>query len=293
MNSKIEIKAIPVLMIQDNNMLELNLFNSNNHHECRPEKINYNEYVNRFNFENWYKGLVDAELIEISPQIRKDLERISIIRVLTGRRLKETDLEDISPSFLENITCILAKFDNEVFVKTSEKSAKNDHPLKPLHTLKDVIEEITGSMEILKYSIAHEYVQCKFLVLKKWESKITESNEFRVIVQDNRILGISQQRWYKNVGLTHQMCLDAAYSIINWYNHVKIPYDSTVLDVWVDFSERPHQTHLIECNPGFCWGSSGSALFHWIDSKEILQSNIIQVRYVSDMCPKTECILRV
>ncbi len=253
------------------------LFNSYNHKEFLPDDMDHDQYIMKFSFENWYTTLIEAELISISDETRKRLESISTIRVITGREINKNDIEELSPKFLFDIKQGLSKFNNGVFVKTSEKSAKNDHDMKPLYTVNKVLSEITGSKEILKYSMGKKGY-CKYLVLKNWEPNIKESNEFRVIIENNRILGISQQKWYLRVGLTDALCLKIAKRIINWYNQIELPFNSAVLDVWV--SGTNFKVHLIECNPGYCWGGSGSSLFHWINDREILDSDIIEIRYV-------------
>lgn len=57
----------------------------------------------------------------------------------------------------------------------------------------------------------------------------------------------------------------AAASVISlaWETKWKniLPYSDVILDIWVDNldkSPQPHDVHLIECNSGGIWGSSGS-----------------------------------
>jgi len=285
-------------------------YNSNNHHDFFLKDIDnpdwweclsvfvktelekyrgmddFHRYLELFAFENWNKGLVDAELVEVREPVRKDLEAIATVRLLTSLSTQEyishpifKDFISFNIDFIREIQKILNKF-GKVFIKTSEKSAKNDSGIYPVSNVEDVINQITSSNDVFRQSITHQN-RCKYLVFQRWNDEINEQNEFRVIIEKGRILGISQQKWWKAVGLTEELCLVAAKAILHWWKTRKrtIHFNSVVLDMWVDFKEE--RAHLIECNPGFKWGSSGSALFHWILDDVLLQSEKIWFRYVA------------
>ena len=245
----------------------------------------YKEWVGKFSFEKWYSGLLEAKLVEISEYDKEILMGLAKKVILANRVLTEDDLEDFSPSFLQLIGEALSTYDNRVFVKTSEKSGKNDDMMRPSTTVLEVIKSVTNSKDIFLYSMTRED-QCRYLIIQPWSDLISSMNEFRVIIEDRRILAISQQQLYKYVGLNEELCRRAAESIQSWYevNKEVIPYEAVVLDMYVDFNSgsQSHNAHLIECNPGYAWGSSGSSLFHWVRDRDLFDTESVIVRYIMD-----------
>ncbi len=61
---------------------------------------------------------------------------------------------------------------------------------------------------------------------------------------------------------------------------MKNKFNDLVLDIYIDING---EAHLIECNPGSMWGSSGSSLFNWIVDFETLHNkNQITLRLYTD-----------
>ncbi len=272
---KLVIHPIDIMIVLTNK----DHYNTSN---IRPPDITpeiYNNWVNKFSFEKWYSGLLEAQLIKLTSYDKEILIELSKKVILRGRKLKMDDLMKFNMSFIREIRSALALYNHSVFVKTSEKSGKNDSDVEPSSTVLDIIKGLTNSKDIYLYSLTRQD-SCNYIIIQPWNDRITKQNEFRVIIENKRILGISQQRIYQNVDLTTELCIRAGNSIQKWYNNIKdsIPFDSVVLDLFVDF-EDSNTVNLIECNPGYCWGSSGSALFNWIYDKVFLDSPDIYFRY--------------
>ena len=268
--AKIIVEGILYGKINEN---DYNVSNLNNN------DIDYNTYskhINSYSFENWYKNLIDAKLVHINDYNKDILKSIANNRVITGRSLDKDIIDDFSKEFIDDIQSYLTKYNNSVFIKTSEKSSKNDTTMKPLQNIVEIIDQLTSSKDILVQSLSYPN-RCKNLIIQPWNNDIQPENEYRVIVENKKILAISQQKWYTYVGLNTEMVTQDANKIYNWYmeNKHRIPYEAVVLDVYVT-----NEAHLIECNPGYSWGSSGSALFHWENDKDKLYANNIYVRYV-------------
>lgn len=153
-----------------------------------------------------------------------------------------------------------------VFVKLSHKSAKNNHKLYPSFTVTDVFDNLVHSEEVLK-----NVDKSTTLVLKPWNDDITKATEYRVFVEQGRVIGISQQEWH-----TPQRESPMLDGILDALNNLckKLPYYDAVLDV----NYKDGKLVLIEINPGCIWHSSGSSLFRWEELRAADTSDEIEVR---------------
>jgi hypothetical protein len=168
-------------------------------------------------------------------------------------------------------------------MKVSDKSGKHRSVIQPRFSLLEVISELVHNKDLVESLCRYKDKACLFLC--PWRCEIYKNNEFRVIVNNGYITGISQQSCYKYCGLDQHRMITVAKSILNFYeqNKRKIPYCSCVMDVWVDGEDK---THLIEINPGEMWCSSGSALFNWVDDRnKLYQEEKTYVRYIDIMSP--------
>jgi hypothetical protein len=117
-----------------------------------------------------------------------------------------------------------------------------------------------------------------------WNNNLNPMREFRVFVHNKKVTAISPQKWYMKLPYTPEEFKLMSQSIVYHYNSYlsdQLPYNSVILDVWVDENNK---THLIECNPWGKYASSGSGLFHWIhDDEKLVQNsecNSVYVKYV-------------
>ena len=182
--------------------------------------------------------------------------------------------------------------EGDLFMKLSCTSGKNDAgferdtsfaPSRPWEMLRRLVanRELHNAYDrCLRYNRMWEIAVC----FVRWETRIREDNEFRVFVSDRQVTAVAQQKWYKRLAFRHDLNA-MVQSIISgcatWQTSGLVPYDSVMLDVWIDDNL---EAHLIECNP---WGpafSSGSSLFHWIGDAPLIHNkeNKVYVRYVGE-----------
>lgn len=155
------------------------------------------------------------------------------------------------------------------FVKTDTCSGKNTHPLTECREWADVLDRLTRAAEHATY-----YRRCLdrdgrgWVVVQRWRDEIDASNEYRAIVHGGRVRAISQQKWYKQVYRSEAELARVADLVVRAWDELSrlLPFQDVVLDLWVEAAADDNlAVHLIECNPGGRWASSGSSLFHWVN----------------------------
>jgi hypothetical protein len=212
--------------------------------------------------ETWGRLHWAADQLQIVPIAHTDdlLDLINI-RAATGRDLRTSDLEPWD-DIREHVNAILDEYSLGAFVKLSQKSPKKGfNKMVPCKTFYEVMDLITSSAELSKYLDRKEY-----LILAPW-MEFDRRNEYRVFVINHTIKAISQQNCYNEYGVRDVS--EQMKSIIKWYDSIEFPYDCATIDVVVSANE----CCLIEINPPGDWGSSGSALFHWIDDNDIFYND--------------------
>jgi len=150
-------------------------------------------------FYNWYYGIYDmynykdlvqpAYFIGLTQYQREELKELCKLTLLTNRELNlEEDCMQLASLFHDMQTVLDIHSDIGLFVKTSHKSAKHDFKLFSAKTLEEIFENIINSIEIYK-----DMHMVNHIILKPWNDKITKDTEFRVFVENKKIIGISQQ----------------------------------------------------------------------------------------------------
>lgn len=247
----------------------------------------YKTYLSQYDYNVWYPyvkdEIGDVDIIELT---RSDLKHLLFLtsKTLTGECLdKVSYLRDNCYHLVKKIQSSIDKF-NYCFVKTATKSSKNQIAIAPLTCVSEIIDNIT-SIEDHEKEYKKQYLFDELLpklIIMKFNDILDTNREFRVIINNRKIIGISQQLWYKYCYLTDHMMYNIANSLVKYYNEKLIkmlPYNDVVLDIWTETDEINQNVvpHLIECNPGDLYGSSGSALFNWLD---LINKNKLEVRYV-------------
>ena len=250
----------------------------------------YTSYVCKFDYDVWLKMLspsaeevipgVKRYLMQESPvyiiklkKMQTDLlKEIGTKRVITGNNISKDDLEDFSDlvPILEEILGLIGE--RGAFVKSQCKSCKNDIALRPLKTPEDIIENLTSSKDI----VTRWKESDNLLIVMPFLKELDRMKEFRVIVLNGRIAGISQQLWHKALDWTPDATTFEAIEYL-WTQELapKFHYGDVVLDVYIDSFNK---AKLIECNPGGVWCASGSALFSWVTDLDLLNSDTIPFR---------------
>lgn len=196
----------------------------------------------------------------------------------------ESDIEFYTDMYRNPIEKYIKRHESTgVFFKISDKSGKYRGEINPKFSLLDIVNEIIHNQDLI--NTLKQYGVKSSLLIRPWNYEISVENEFRVIVNNKRITGISQQQCYKYVNLTKEKMTEYTKSIIDRFNEIKhkFPYNSCVMDMWIDKNKI---AHIIEMNPGECWGNSGSGLFHWItDFEKLYSNNKTYVRYIDINSP--------
>lgn len=159
----------------------------------------YTLYHDQFAFSNFAQcASGPIKMVELSAWETRSLLEIGRRRCLTGSKLKDADLEEFHEKTLKAVEEYIQQHqETGVFVKTHDKSAKNDVIMKPLHSIREILAQLTfsrdllGSLERMK-SAGH---LCT-LVLAPWKTGITSYNEFRVFCQNHQVRAVAQQKWY-------------------------------------------------------------------------------------------------
>lgn len=104
-----------------------------------------------------------------------------------------------------------------------------------------------------------------------WNPEISKRNEYRLFVHNSRLVALSQQQWYRNVGISREMVIIATQAASEFVENITkaLEWPDMVVDAWVDYKNKIW--HLIEINPGGISMSSGSSLFEWKADVKILE----------------------
>jgi hypothetical protein len=243
----------------------------------------HNAYINSYNLSFWV-NCMDApySVSNIDSATSDGMISLSEKCMIRERMITPEDIDFYQPLVANSLRKYFARYNAiGLFVKVSDKRSKKSI-LSPVYTLEQMVSHIVHDRDMIQSIIRHGHQAS--ILLTPWRYEIDSRNDFRVIVYNCHIVGISQQKCYKYVGLTSSIVKTAAESIITLYNKIKknLHYHTCVLDVWVDNVEA----HLIGVNPGDLWASSGSALFNWVkDYHKLHQRKNIYVRYIDIQSP--------
>ena len=252
----------------------------------------YEWFLSRYDYSNWCSRLrlsdlgifpqavdgaasnVDLPLTSLLLPVR-EMDTASLLavargRVISGSKLRDDVGDEFSSGFIQAIEHAIDELMTTcecsgVFAKLAAKSAKNDTKLRPLRTVVDVLNTITGSKDILGW-LNHERTATT-LVLLPWNPRIESNrNEYRAFMLKGSLTAVSQQAWY----YCNETPLDpprvvAAIAALAESLLPRLPFSTSTLDVWIDATapDGVYRAYLIECNPWGGFFSSGSSLFHW------------------------------
>jgi hypothetical protein len=246
----------------------------------------YQAYLDAFSFARWSSMKTDAVMVPLPPNDRIAMEELARRQVLGGSAVQDSDLHKLSEALFSDLQVAIERVGGKAFAKTAEKSAKNDVILKGHTTGLSILKELTSSEDVLKQSLGRGATgrrqTARYLVVQPWQENISKCNEFRVVITNKEVTAVSQQTWACSVGHTIETATACIPPILRlWYSDLLplCPYADCVLDVYVADSSA----HLIEINPCGFWGSSGSALFHWVYDRDVLlDPRTITVRFVTE-----------
>lgn len=237
----------------------------------------YSSYHDWFDAKNWFHVL-EPNTSYCYKLTNQDIDKL----ILIGKKLLHDtnpnidqeikDLDNLINNINIGINNIKNYYDCGVFAKYGMSSTKQEYKPDELHDGIDVIKHLMKCRKIIAGLIESAYNNNydHSILIKKWENDISEKNEFRVFIENNNIIGISQQSLYNVVQEMYSIwgkIPEQIYgSVTTLWNNIKgklnekYNYSTLVLDVWID---NKCVSHLVEMNPYGDWGPAGSSLYEW------------------------------
>lgn len=276
-------------------------FNSNNHWVENAKPLDYYYRINSFNTKNWINLFrPGVKSFTINNQYHIDwMKKANGISGQTGKfsQLFADELDDFCNYFYKYYHGILPQ-DNIVpyFIRCENVSLKyGAHGRGPYFNIRQIIESLVSSTHghTPIYSDTTELT----IYLIPWEPTISNSNEFRVFVNANRITAISQQALYSRfkpelglAGIDLEKLVEIyAREIIKYFESdisKKITWaDSYSFDIAIILDETKQLVPLfIEPNSFGAEYAAGSALFHWEHDRDKLYGSVPNTVYIRYTC---------
>lgn len=168
------------------------------------------------------------------------------------------DLKDIITKLDEGIKkCNLGQ---GCFIKMSGASTKHDYAPVAIFNGTNALEHLLASHRVFKN------MDCYNIIVQSWRDDIALKGEFRVFVEDNKVIGVSQQALYEVyqecISIYSIMCKEMVQMAQDIWDSIKdkLEYTEATLDVWMDYENK---MHLIEINTYGMWQAAGASWFDW------------------------------
>jgi hypothetical protein len=266
-------------------------FNSSNH---PPKPSDYYEKLESTKMSNWvdlFHGSYKTMTLD-KRDISWMLEAAKVGAV-TGSvsSLNKEDIEWTISRHREDDV-----FDgDEYFVRTESTSLKYGfHKAGPYKNMKQVIESLISSTSVHS-PLPREAEPCKLYFLP-WIPSLKLDAEFRIFVQEKRVIAVSQQASQRPNRILSQfedhrrIAIEWMKSAISFSHDEVIPklknenytIDLALIPVNADGDFSKVKPYFIEINGFGANYSAGSSLFHWlIDDQQLSGSRypIVQFRY--------------
>lgn len=280
----ISIEAIPLDYVLENDEKKLN---TNNHWIDGKKPDDYHTVIE----ENYTKNWVDLFHKEYRTIIlyKKDLiwmyEAFNIGKqTQIFSALYEEDMIDFLERYREETKSI---FDGrKYFIRTDRVSLKNGiHKVGPYTNLRNIIESMVTTVDAHKCFLKDD-MECT-IYLFPWIEDINPNKEFRIFVYNDKITAISQQHLYDVNSWLNKMSREDIILIINkilefFENKIKHLYKKEKYVMDLVLIGKDNKPYFIEPNPFGEQYPSGSALFHWINDRDIIHGiRDLTLRYVS------------
>ena len=283
--------TLKLLAINKEQLTDKNRYNTNNHHDIdwtyghiisidEYEQLMSHSYRDKWAHLQKVDGIITHEFTKAEVKILCETRSA----LYTGKRpgsLKE-ELDDIE-SRMPDLT------NNQYFCRLNQCSPKDGlYKEGPFTDNAKALDSIISSLRSNK-----ELERCKkaesgnLVYFIPWRTEWKNWFEFRVFVYHNKVTAISQYNWSRNLGLVNYPLQQWGKNIIEFCEKIVIEMPNTtegnwVIDVIVD--PNTNNVELVEFN---CFGAelaAGSALFGWIQDRDILYSNgsIVEFHYLVD-----------
>ena len=267
-------------------------YNSNNHwvNGIRPE--DYDKILSNSNTDKWIGSFKTYTILTINNPIHIEwIVKASSICSITGRfsNLYLEELEQTCLDLMKQSDFAKAFDGTGYFVRVGNVSLKYGvHGTSPYYDIKSILESMVSSIK--SHTPVKDDTTELSIYLIPWVN-IEPVDEFRVFVFNGKITAISQQDLYSKLfekkykGIT----LEQLISIITEKLNLIVNYfyqEMTNKINWIetnsytfDFAIVESKPYLIELNSFGTEYAAGSALFHWINDKEILYNDFSNQDY--------------
>ncbi len=217
----------------------------------------------------WWKHQYGVNFLEWYPALRDVSYPIRVVKLPVSLIDKILSLADSQKAFIEVVNeCYdiinpeLKKLgcEKSFFIKLITRSPKDFLLCKgsfELKSVRDAVEAISSSMRCFDDLCLLRYIDMGYVFIRPYIN-IDKSQEWRVFIEDQKIVGISQYYYDENFTFIRHKMVYTEASIRHFVNEIVIPnmkVKSFIADVVVDDLYRPT---LLETNP---FGLSDPCLF--------------------------------
>lgn len=223
----------------------------------------YKIYLRWYDADKWHHILNrPCSIIPYNEPEKKLLTDISKIMICGGS-------QTLNSSNKEDLEELIIKLDNGIkkcdmgqgcFIKLSGASTKHDFAPTPIFNGITALEHLLASKRIFKH------LDCYNIMIQSWREDVSLKAEFRVFIEDNKVIGVSQQDfcniYQEFISIYSLMCKDIVKMAQNIWDSItgQLEYTEATLDVWID---SDNEMHLIEINPYGIWQAAGASWFDW------------------------------
>jgi len=240
---------------------------------CEDFFLIYRLHLTWHNADKWWNILEDPkDFIIIDKKYKDTLKELSNNLILMSNKVvTDEDLVNLG-SFAKDLEEAISKIitkENGCFVKSSQHSTKHDFPPQEVFNASEAIQHLFSSMTI-GADLSSKHDMTYGILVKRWDPRISKDNEFRLFIENNKVIGVSQQSLYNycprmmyvwkhmpdQIFESFQKLWDSVYEKLG----NKYKYKNVSADAWLDDN---YVGHLIEINGIGLWGPAGSSLFEW------------------------------
>eukprot|EP01129_Flabellula_baltica_P014179 TRINITY_DN6737_c0_g1_i3.p1 TRINITY_DN6737_c0_g1~~TRINITY_DN6737_c0_g1_i3.p1 ORF type:complete len:326 (+),score=49.53 TRINITY_DN6737_c0_g1_i3:5-982(+) len=207
------------------------------HHDKESVRIYYQIYqavIYQYDYVFWSDAIPwSISVIPLSRYDKKLLNALSLKYAVGGCYPRQDDIEDFTPDLISRIQRYVDEFGEAgIFAKLSTISAKNEKTLVPLHTVNEVLEYfICCKLFNNEYDKTYSFDRGLSLILMPWNENMNPFREFRVFYRNKKVVAISQQKWYKDIGLDPQEYEPIVTQIIELGNRLSktLPFPNAII----------------------------------------------------------------
>jgi hypothetical protein len=224
----------------------------------------YRYQMEWYNADRWCHVLAKPYAIVSYNEFQKNKLKEISHRMISGgtQELNENDTEDLQELIMklnEGVQKCRTET-NGCFVKMSGGSTKHDYPIEEVFSGKSILNHLLPSQRV------HRNLDNGSILVQLWNDNMSMSKEFRVFIEKNKVIGITQQSIYN----IYQECISIYGKCVNemvdkaqhlWNSiKTKLEYEEATLDVWMN---NDNEMELVEINTYGKWTGAGSGWFDW------------------------------